>query len=69
MFLMAVGRSVYTVAVNGIQVPLKFFGVGFTGKSLLIRDLIYAIPVSLFYFLFNIPLYGKQPHWQAVYGK
>ena len=64
LFLIAVGSIICAVAVNAILVPLQFFGAGFTGITLLIHYLIPAAPVSILYFLLNIPIYGMG--WKYV---
>ena len=58
LFLMAVGSVICCVAVNGILIPQKFFGAGFTGLSLLIYYLFDAIPISILYLALNIPLFA-----------
>jgi uncharacterized membrane-anchored protein YitT (DUF2179 family) len=58
LFLMAVGSVICCVAVNGILIPQKFFGAGFTGLSLLIYYLFHAIPISILYLALNIPLFA-----------
>jgi len=58
LFIMAVGSVICCVAVNGILIPQKFFGAGFTGLSLLIYYLFHAIPISILYLALNIPLFA-----------
>jgi uncharacterized membrane-anchored protein YitT (DUF2179 family) len=58
LFLMAVGSLICCTAVNGILIPQKFFGAGFTGLALLIYYLFDAIPVSALYLLLNIPVFA-----------
>jgi uncharacterized membrane-anchored protein YitT (DUF2179 family) len=58
LFLMAVGSVICCVAVNGILIPQKFFGAGFTGLSILIYYLFDSIPISILYFVLNIPLFA-----------
>lgn len=55
---MAVGSLICCTAVNGILIPQKFFGAGFTGLALLIYYLFDAIPVSALYLLLNIPVFA-----------
>jgi len=54
---MAVGSVICCVAVNGILIPQKFFGAGFTGLSLLIHYLFEAFPVSILYLALNVPVF------------
>jgi len=58
LFLMAMGSVICCVAVNGILIPQKFFGAGFTGLSILIYYLLDFIPVSILYFVLNIPVFA-----------
>ncbi len=58
LLLISVGSIICAMAVNSILIPLKFFGAGFTGISLLIHYLLPQAPVSLLYFLLNIPVYA-----------
>jgi len=58
LFLMAAGSVICCVAVNGILIPQKFFGAGFTGLSILIYYLFDSIPVSILYFILNIPVFA-----------
>jgi uncharacterized membrane-anchored protein YitT (DUF2179 family) len=57
LFLVTAGSIICAAAVNAILVPLQFFGAGFTGITLIIHYLIPAVPISLLYFLLNIPVY------------
>jgi uncharacterized membrane-anchored protein YitT (DUF2179 family) len=57
LFLITAGSIICAAAVNAILVPLQFFGAGFTGITLIIHYLIPAVPISLLYFLLNIPVY------------
>ena len=54
---MAMGSLICCVAVNGILIPHKFFGAGFTGLSILIHYLLVSVPVSVIYFVLNIPIF------------
>jgi uncharacterized membrane-anchored protein YitT (DUF2179 family) len=56
--IIALGSALCAIAVNGILIPQNFFGAGFTGVSILLHYLIPVIPVSLIYFIINIPLYS-----------
>ncbi|MCF8142458.1 MAG: YitT family protein [Deltaproteobacteria bacterium] len=58
LFLMATGSVICCVAVNGILIPQKFFGAGFTGLSILIYYLFDSIPLSLLYLALNVPLFA-----------
>ena len=58
LFLMAVGSIICCVAINRILIPQKFFGAGFTGLSILIYYLFDFIPVSILYFVFDIPVFS-----------
>ena len=58
LFLIAVGSAICCVAVNGILIPLGFFGAGFTGLALLIHYLLSSFPVSIIYFILNIPIFA-----------
>ena len=58
LFLIAVGSAICCVAVNGILIPLGFFGAGFTGLALLIHYLLSSYPVSIIYFILNIPIFA-----------
>jgi uncharacterized membrane-anchored protein YitT (DUF2179 family) len=57
LLLMALGSVICCVAVNGILIPQKFFGAGFTGLSIVIYYLFDAVPVSILYFILNIPVF------------
>ena len=52
------GSLLCAVAVNGILVPQRFFGAGFTGVSLVIHYLVPSLPVAVLYFVLNVPLYA-----------
>ncbi|MBI4773992.1 MAG: YitT family protein [Deltaproteobacteria bacterium] len=56
--LITVGSIVCCVAVNGILLPQKFLGAGFTGLSLVIHYLIPSFPVSILYFVLNVPVFA-----------
>ncbi len=57
LILITVGSILGAIAVNSILVPLEFFGAGFTGIALLIHYIIPAAPISILYFVLNIPVY------------
>jgi uncharacterized membrane-anchored protein YitT (DUF2179 family) len=52
-----VGSAVCCVAVNGILIPQKFFGAGFTGLSIVIYYLFDVVPISVLYLILNIPVF------------
>jgi uncharacterized membrane-anchored protein YitT (DUF2179 family) len=56
--LIACGSAMCAVAVNGILIPHGFLSGGFVGMTLIIHYLVPALPVSLLYFMLNIPVYG-----------
>lgn len=62
--LMALGGVLCAVSINGILIPHQFLSAGFTGVALVIHYLVPALPVSLLYFLLNIPLFALG--WQYV---
>jgi uncharacterized membrane-anchored protein YitT (DUF2179 family) len=62
--LIAAGSALCAMAVNGILVPHKFFGAGFTGISLIIHYIFPFLPVSLVYFIINIPVFSLG--WMSV---
>jgi uncharacterized membrane-anchored protein YitT (DUF2179 family) len=56
--LITLGSWLCAVAINGILIPHRFFGAGFTGVSLVIHYLVPSLPVAVLYFVLNIPLYA-----------
>ena len=58
LILITAGSAICGVAVNGILIPLGFFGAGFTGLALLIHYVFSSYPVSIIYFVFNIPVFA-----------
>ena len=58
IILITAGSVLCAMAVNSILVPHKFFGAGFTGISLIIHYIFPIIPVSLIYFIINIPVFS-----------
>ncbi|MFC1862747.1 YitT family protein [Thermodesulfobacteriota bacterium] len=58
LILICVGSALCAIAINGILVPHEFLGAGFTGIAILMHYMIPAIPVSLLYFVLNIPVYS-----------
>jgi uncharacterized membrane-anchored protein YitT (DUF2179 family) len=57
LFLIASGSVICAVAVNGILIPHGFLSGGFVGMSLIIHYIAPVFPVSLLYFVLNIPVY------------
>jgi uncharacterized membrane-anchored protein YitT (DUF2179 family) len=57
MVLLAAGSMICCVAVNGILIPQKFFGAGFTGMALVIHYLIPRFPLAILYLMLNIPVF------------
>jgi uncharacterized membrane-anchored protein YitT (DUF2179 family) len=57
MFLISVGSVICAIAVNGILIPHGFVSGGFVGMTLIIHYLVPILPVSLLYFVLNIPVY------------
>ena len=64
LFLILLGSIICAIAVNAILIPMQFFGAGLTGITLLIHYLIPVAPVSLLYFLLNIPIFSMG--WKYV---
>ena len=58
LFLICLGSVLCAVAVNGILIPQRFFGAGFTGAALIIHYLIPSFPVAVSYFILNIPIFA-----------
>lgn len=58
LLLIAAGSVICAMAVNAVLLPLKFFGAGFTGITLLIHYLFPGAPISVLYFILNIPVYA-----------
>ena len=56
--IISAGSSLCTIAVNSVLIPHNFFGAGFTGISLILHYLFPVLPVSLIYFIVNIPLFS-----------
>jgi uncharacterized membrane-anchored protein YitT (DUF2179 family) len=57
LFLITLGSLLCAVGVNGILIPHHFLSGGFTGFALIIFYLSPYLPVSVLYFLLNIPLF------------
>jgi len=56
--LLGLGSAMCALGINGILIPQKFLGAGFTGISLILHYLIPAVPISVFYFILNIPVFA-----------
>jgi uncharacterized membrane-anchored protein YitT (DUF2179 family) len=57
LFLITSGSLICALAINGILIPHGFLSGGFVGMTLIIHYLIPILPVSLLYFVLNIPVY------------
>jgi len=57
IFLISFGSVICAIAVNGILIPHGFLSGGFVGMTLIIHYLVPILPVSLLYFVLNIPVY------------
>ena len=57
ILLVSIGSAICAVAVNGILIPHGFLSGGFVGMTLIIHYLAPMLPVSLLYFVLNIPVY------------
>ena len=57
LLLIATGSILGAITVKSILAPLEFFGTGFTGIALIISYLVPSIPISIIYFVINIPVY------------
>jgi len=57
LLLIFVGSVICAIAVNGILIPQKFLGGGFTGVALLLHYLLNYLPISFLYFFLNVPLF------------
>ena len=58
LFLISLGSVICAIGINGILIPHQLLGAGFTGITLIIHYFIPSLPVSLIYFVLNIPLFG-----------
>ena len=56
--LITLGSVLCAVAVSGILIPHRFVSGGVTGLALVIHYLLPSAPVSVLYFLLNIPLFA-----------
>ena len=55
--LIAFGSALCSVAINGIIIPQRFYGAGFTGVALIIHYLVPHLSVAMLYFLLNVPVF------------
>ncbi len=58
LFLLFSGSVICAIAVNGILIPHRFFGAGFTGAALIIHYLVPSLTVAVTYLVLNIPIFG-----------
>jgi len=58
LWLITLGSVICAIAVNGILIPHQFVSGGVTGLALVIHYLFPSAPVSVLYFLLNIPLFA-----------
>jgi uncharacterized membrane-anchored protein YitT (DUF2179 family) len=56
--LITLGSVLFAAAVNGILIPHRFVAGGFTGLALCIHYLLPSLPVSVLYFVLNVPLFA-----------
>lgn len=57
ILLISVGSALCAMALNGILVPQKFISSGFSGLSLIIHYFYPSAPISVLYFVLNVPLF------------
>jgi uncharacterized membrane-anchored protein YitT (DUF2179 family) len=57
LFIIALGCELCALAINGILIPRQFLSGGFTGVALAIHYLVPSLPVAIYYFILNIPVY------------
>ncbi|MFC1838131.1 YitT family protein [Thermodesulfobacteriota bacterium] len=62
--LITAGSVLCAMAVNCILIPHNFFGAGFTGISIVLHYIFPFLPVSLIYFVINIPVFSLG--WMSV---
>ena len=55
--LIALGSALCSVAINGILLPQRFYGAGFTGVALIIHYVVPSLPVAVLYFILNVPVF------------
>ena len=57
LLLITTGSILGALTVKSILAPLEFFGTGFTGIVLIIHYLVPSAPISIIYFLINVPVF------------
>jgi uncharacterized membrane-anchored protein YitT (DUF2179 family) len=62
--LISFGSVLCAAVINGILIPRQFLSGGFTGLGLVIHYLFPTLPLSLLYFLLNVPNYAMG--WRFV---
>jgi uncharacterized membrane-anchored protein YitT (DUF2179 family) len=55
--LIALGSALCSLAINGIILPQRFYGAGFTGVALLIHYMFSSLPVAILYLILNVPVF------------
>ena len=55
--LIALGSALCSVAINGILLPQRFYGAGFTGVALIIHYVVPSPSVAVLYFILNVPVF------------
>jgi len=58
LLLISIGSVLCAVAVNGILLPQRFYGAGFTGVALIIHYVVPSLPVAVLYFILNVPVFA-----------
>lgn len=58
IFLISLGCILCGGCINGILIPQKFFGAGFSGAAIIIHYVAPSFPVAALYFVFNIPVFA-----------
>ncbi len=57
LLLITMGSAIGAITVKAILAPLEFFGTGFTGIALIISYLVPSAPISVIYFIINVPVF------------
>lgn len=75
LFLISAGSVICAWAINGILLPHQFLSGGITGAALILHYRFPGVPVSVMYFLLNIPLFflgwryiGRRFFWYSAAG-
>ena len=58
LVLITAGSILCAIGINGILIPHQFVSGGFTGVAIVIHYLVPSLPLSLLYFILNIPIYA-----------